>query len=476
MKRRFAILGPHTQLASPLGRKTIEKLLGAGFELGGLADPDLDFVLQMDSTEPAPHLLQLPLGVWRFGTATPGPLAFWDVFDGCYHMEVRLERLTGRPGWTIPLDRRWLRVDRCSHWRTQAMAATEMAEMLVYVATAPPSPDVQPVAFPPPVPATPSAWDRMCLLAKLAVRNVLAQMKGILFRETWKIGVIDSPVAEFTAQHLLTAVRWLPNPGANRFLADPFLWDTSEGILLMAEDFDFASQRGRIVEFRSPDASFGRPAHAAIAEDCHMSHPFLLQHEGELYCVPETHQAGAVFAWRYHNGAWKDRREMFRLPGNPAPVDPTLIEYERRWWLFCANQCDGVDSKLLLYHAASPWGPWTAHAHNPVKVDVRSSRPGGTPFVHRGQLYRPAQDCSKHYGWRLMMNRVTRLSPAEFAEETVRVFDGDRLGVNGIHTLSGNGNLSVVDGRMDRFAPQRIPHILAHKMRRLFSGPPERII
>ncbi len=36
--------------------------------------------------------------------------------------------------------------------------------------------------------------------------------------------------------------------------------------------------------------------------------------------------------------------------------------------------------------------PWVAHARNPVKTDARSARPGGTPFVVDGVLYRPGQD------------------------------------------------------------------------------------
>ncbi len=43
-------------------------------------------------------------------------------------------------------------------------------------------------------------------------------------------------------------------------------------------------------------------------------------------------------------------------------------------------------------------GPWEPHRRNPVKCDVRGSRPAGTPFVHGGELYRPAQDGSKRYG------------------------------------------------------------------------------
>jgi len=513
MIRRFAVLGARPERVSLLGQKSIAKLsearftlsawfegddepplpwglgwprplddfskLGAEFipkaKVAAFAGPEIEFILQLDEAPPPASLLQMPRnGVWRFASSTPGPLAFWDVFDGLYHLEIRLERLTEREGWTIPLDRRWLPVNRCSYSRTVTTAISEMPEMPAYVATVPPSADARPVAFPPAWPDGPSAWDRTRMLLKLACRNAWTQARGILLSETWKIGVVESPLTEFAAQYLLPAIHWLPNPAPNRFLADPFLVETGDGFLLMAEEFDLAANRGRIVQLHSPDTAFTGAPRDAIREDCHMSYPFLLRDGGELYCIPETYQKGGIFAWRRDEaaGSWKGPRQIFggQTAGKLAPIDPTLVEYDGRWWLFCTDKYDGIDSKLRLYYADSPWGPWTAHARNPVKVDIRSSRPGGAPFVYRGELYRPAQDSSKHYGWRLMVNRVTRLSPTDFAEETVRVFDSDRLGVSGIHTLAGCDQLSVVDGRVDRFLPRRSARVFAHKLRRLFRG------
>ena len=40
-----------------------------------------------------------------------------------------------------------------------------------------------------------------------------------------------------------------------------------------------------------------------------------------------------------------------------------------------------------------------------VKTDVRSARPAGTPFVYQGELYRPAQDCSRTYGGSIVIHR-----------------------------------------------------------------------
>ena len=96
-----------------------------------------------------------------------------------------------------------------------------------------------------------------------------------------------------------------------------------------------------------------------------------------------------------------------------------------------------------------PRRPVDAHARNPVKYDVCSARSGGTPFVYRGQLYRPGQDCSETYGGAVRLNRITRLTPQEFAEETAAVVRPDPKGPypSGLHTLSAFGDWTLIDGK-----------------------------
>ena len=88
-----------------------------------------------------------------------------------------------------------------------------------------------------------------------------------------------------------------------------------------------------------------------------------------------------------------------------------------------------------------------------MKTDVRSARPGGLPFVHEGALYRPAQDCSRSYGWRISVQRVARLTPTEFAEETAAVLEAapDSPFPDGRHALTPVGDVVLIDGRRTVF-------------------------
>ena len=83
---------------------------------------------------------------------------------------------------------------------------------------------------------------------------------------------------------------------------------------------------------------------------------------------------------------------------------------------------------------------------NPVVSDVRCARPAGKLFVHKGQLFRPAQDGSRGYGGSVAIRRVDSLTTASYAESPVNRIDPDwDDDLVGTHTLNRDGNTSVVD-------------------------------
>jgi hypothetical protein len=499
----FGIAGARRSRISLLGRKTIQNLLAGGATLAfwieggdenplpwnldrsGPIDPALlavpsvpapvDFLLQLDTRPLEPTLARLPrMGVWRFSPASHHPLAFWETYDALSTVEVRLDRLTLDHTLRIPLGRRWIQVVRHSYRETLDRLVAEMSEMPLYAWRCRLDPMPDPVGFPPAIRTDPSEIDLASLRMKLAFRKLARQVHGLLFTESWRVGIVDAPISRFLDPECRLAPTWLPERDRAHFLADPFLAGVENGWLLVAEEFDYSTNTGSIVEEFSPDGSFTGRMRPSVRENCHMSYPYLLTHQGQLFCIPETHENNQAAAWQRDpdSGCWTDRRPL--LTGLDC-IDPTPVHFEGRWWLFCTRRADGADSKLLLFYADDLFGPWTPHPCNPVKVDVRSSRPAGTPFLFRGRLYRPAQDCSRHYGFRLLLHRIRRMTPEAFEEETVRVIEGDRWGCNGIHTIAGCRGKTVLDGRYERFTPWRTPRLLAQKLRtgfrRLLGSP-----
>ena len=108
------------------------------------------------------------------------------------------------------------------------------------------------------------------------------------------------------------------------------------------------------------------------------------------------------------------------------------------------TEATGTDDELHLFSAGSLRGEWTPHRSNPVKCDVRSSRPAGRLFERDGVLYRPGQICAPIYGSGIALHRVTQLDDAGYAETEERRIIG-KSPLLGLHTINRCGDLSVTD-------------------------------
>ena len=115
--------------------------------------------------------------------------------------------------------------------------------------------------------------------------------------------------------------------------------------------------------------------------------------------------------------------------------------------MLCTDSDTGPNETLFAFHAPTPLGPWQPHRANPVKKGRNGTRPAGTPFTHKGELYRPSMDCSILYGKQIVINRVRKLTPNEFEEEPVKIIRPFAKGRyrDGVHTLSALGEMTLVD-------------------------------
>ena len=300
------------------------------------------------------------------------------------------------------------------------------------------------------------------------VRRLPGYLYTRLFRhDVWNIGIVDAPIHTFLKPGARPPVRWLPEPPRGSFLADPFMVETGDGPVILAEAFSYADGKGHIAALVStPDGGFGPPV-SVIAEPVHLSYPFVVRHAGRIFCIPESGTARAVYCYEATNFPSQWERRVTLIEGFAA-LDATVFRHEGRWWLFCSAQDGTPGTALHAWYAADLLGPWTPHAANPVKRDLASSRPAGTPFVHDGRLYRPAQDSTRTYGGAVVINRVRCLTPTAFAEERVATVapyaDGPYR--YGLHTLSACGERTVIDGKRRRFIPREFRRVLRAAFRR----------
>ena len=431
---------------------------GAGFftpeDIGSIQSYDLDFLLHFNLGEIKGDVLETArYGVWsiRLGDDEPNrnnPPYFWEIYRGDLVSGAVLARLTGLGETDIALRRGFIKTLDYSYARNYDRLAMEAALWPNYAASAIRA-GAQ-VVFDhslEPTPARshgPSNLDTLRFLWALA-RNIARRVIQRCMREEWNIGIVPLSVEALASGTPINTVHWFTNPSGG-WVADPMTRSHNGHIDVLCERMELRTGKGYIAALHFDGDSWSTDT-PAIRPGCHASYPYLIEDDGQVFCVPETCEANELTLHRAVEFPTKWKRVSTLLP-EFAAVDSTLFSYEGRWWLF-ATSAEASGYKLFAWYADSLLGPWQPHAANPIKIDERSSRPAGSPFWVKGNLYRPAQDCSKTYGGRVVLNRVLRLTPTDFSERPERFVEplaGSPYG-KALHTVSGAGSQTVIDGK-----------------------------
>lgn len=235
------------------------------------------------------------------------------------------------------------------------------------------------------------------------------------------------------------------------FLADPFLVLHDSVWHLFFEAMDGDLRRGAIALATSRDARHWTYQGLVLREPFHLSYPYVIRHNGEYFMVPESGRAGDVRLYRADPFPFRWKFERTLLDRGYA--DPSPIEWDGRWWIFCSRA--GNDS-LLLFHADRLTSRWLPHPSNPVmNRNIHHSRPAGRLIEWNGRLLRFAQDCEPHYGTRVWPLRILRMNTREYQDELAGepvVGPGSEPWNSGgmhhvdAHPIGGSEWLAAVDG------------------------------
>ncbi len=299
--------------------------------------------------------------------------------------------------------------------------------------------------------------------------------------DLWRVGVAPIRMEQLSPAALAQAaslVAWLPDPGPWRYLADPFAVMRDEHLHVFVEAFDYRTKRAVIEQHRLRCADLQWVDQAVVlSRECHLSYPFVFEHAGSTYMVPESHQAGEVVLYQAQDPQMRRWERVGTLMSGQAYADASLIEHAGAWWMFYTIVGPGKRDQRELHVARSPslLGPWQAHEHNPIVNDARHARPAGRPYVdaRSGHVLVPVQDCSQTYGG---ATRLLRFGALASGRVTYRVVPGQFTAENvcdshqqGLHTLSGCGPYTLFDvKRVDRSRGRQWID-LQRRLRRLFS-------
>ena len=432
-------------------------------DLDEIRSHNLDFILWFGQGRLQGEILNAArYGVWVFQHSDDnkyggGPSCFWEIFYSDPITGGSLQRITEKPDAAVVLKKGYFRTKNSSYAGNFPLACSESARWPAQVCIDIRNNAAQYLDAPPSVTKAgvfrwPGNLEMILFFLRLA-RNRLKGFYHLLFRySVWNIGVVKEPIEKFLTPGYKPSVDWFPVSRRGEFKADPFGLARPPNLEVLFENLDYRRPKGIIYAVETLQAAYVSRPRAIIELPVHMSYPFLLEYKGETYCIPETNRAREISVYRALRFPYEWEKTGTLLKG-VAAIDSTVFEYKERWWLMFTDRERGGDANLYVWHAPDFWGPWQPHANNPVKSDVRSTRPGGTPFFHGGSLYRPTQDCSRTGGGGIVLNRVTRLDETGFEEDLVLTLEPDRNGPypEGFHTLTKAGDYTLVDGKRFEF-------------------------
>jgi hypothetical protein len=393
-------------------------------------------------------------GVWSYHHGDNlvnrgGPAGFWEVMDASPISGSVLQVLSEDLDNGQILDRTWLRTsDRFSvrisknnlYWRSSSFVMRKLRELHEQGSTMAEQSSFRPYYNR--LHKMPTNRELLPKLWRLSWNYVASKFRYAFYYDQWTLAyrfrtsATDPNNSFYRFNHL--------TPPKEKFWADPFPVKHDGKYFVFFEEYLFKDDRAHISAMELTKSGPTEPA-PVLKRDYHLSYPFIFHWNDRYYMIPETaaNRTVELYVCESFPNEWKLEATLFA--GVPAR-DATLFEADGLWWMFVAIADTDSSDELHLYYSSTPLGPWQPHKRNPVKSDVRNSRPAGRLFEWNGELYRPAQDSSQRYGYAMTINRVLRLTPDEFVEQEVsKILPQWRKDLRGTHTLNICDDLTVID-------------------------------
>lgn len=257
----------------------------------------------------------------------------------------------------------------------------------------------------------------------------------------WNVGIIENTAEKVISNPQNVKIRWMKHHYRDRFFADPFLLDVDENnYYILAEEFPFYDSIGYISLLTVDKKSMKLLNKKKwIEEPWHLSYPFV--YNGRV--IPEAYRSGKVYVYETHAKEVAKRETLCDM----GLIDQTFLQYEGKEWIF-ATDADNALCGLKIFYRDTENKEWIPHKLNPVKEDIKTSRPGGHFFTIGETLYRPVQDSQERYGRLIRIMKVEELTPDTFKETEIACISADGCPPYsmGFHTFNVEKDFIVVDG------------------------------
>ncbi len=408
-------------------------------------------------------------GVWSFhhgdnSVNRGGPAGFWEVFEKRSETGVVLQILTeDLDGGTI-IDKSFSSTNEFSvnrnlnshYWKALSLIPRNLIKLqllglekfLVELKTK----NSTPFFYSQPLYKKPESLTMLKGMASISWGVISKKISDIFWLKQWillynlnKNGEVSKSFYRFKKI----------TPPRDRFWADPFTI-TQYGITyVFFEELLYKNGKGHIsVILIDESGKISKPVQI-IETNYHMSYPFVFKDNGNYYMIPETAANKTVELYKCIDFPykWELEKNIFQ---NVDAVDTTIHYHKGKYWMFVnikENEGASTWDELFLFYAEELMTEkWQPHPMNPIVSDVKKARPAGKLFEYNGELYRPSQDCSGHYGRGMKIQKIIELNEYNYKEESVQSIypDWDKNLIS-THTINFDQRITIIDAQRKRF-------------------------
>lgn len=277
----------------------------------------------------------------------------------------------------------------------------------------------------------------------ILLKNKLLFWFDSLFKiELWAIGVLKNTKDDiFNAEPL--SANWVKDNTKLSYRADPFVTTINNKQTIFFERYNYSTNKGHIAALKLD--SKGEEVEV-LNTKTHYSYPFIFKDKDQVFCLPEGYINNNAILHSITSNLQLTTQKI--LLENIEVVDPSLLFYNNKYWLFCTVNNKQHNAQLFIFYSDNLEGAFTPHLLNPVKTDISSARPAGSFFEFKGDIIRPSQNCSETYGGSLMLNKITTLSETDYNETLIKeISPFDKHFNKGLHHISIDNNTIVIDSK-----------------------------
>ena len=283
----------------------------------------------------------------------------------------------------------------------------------------------------------------LCKTFLLGIKKTIGKTLG--FYNRWSVAY------QFTNDWKSSVLRKsiiIKNP-KNRFLADPFVINHNNKTVLFVEDFHYQLNKGLISAYEIDKNSY-KEIGVAIEEKFHLSYPFLIKDENNLFIIPESNQSKDIRIYKCVEFPLKwELNEI--LMQNVSASDTNIIKFKDKYWMFTnidtSNTGDHSSELHIFYSDDLLSKNWKPHLNNPVIFDSKQARNGGMIFSENNELFRVFQKQGfDMYGSSLGISKIETLTEDQYKENVITSIEPKFFkDIKGTHSFSYNSNVLAID-------------------------------